>query len=80
VRTVSCRARTPAGSIASIRGATPEAPMTCSNAASAVMAGQGCSQQPHRVCLAARLQPGEQVAEPLADRMADRERHAPADG
>ena len=39
VRTLSCRARTPMGSMASIRGAAPEASMISSNAASGIMAG-----------------------------------------
>ena len=38
VRTVSCRARTPMGRMASIRGATPEASMISSNAASGIIA------------------------------------------
>jgi hypothetical protein len=52
------------GSMASIRAAAPEASMTPSRAASVIMAGAP-PEQAHRPGLAGRLEPGDQVAEPL---------------
>ena len=57
VRTGSCRARTPMGSMASIRGGMPEASMTCSNTASGIM-----SAGPLRA--AGRPRPGQQASSP----------------
>ena len=63
-RTLSCRGRTPMGSMASIRGATPEASMIPSNTATGIMAGgpprAAAPRRPRRP-----LQAGDQVAEPL---------------
>ena len=64
VRTLSCRARTPAGSMASIRGAAPEASMTSSERRQRDHR-RAAPEQPDRLGLAGRLQPGDQVAEPL---------------
>ena len=65
VRTLSCRGRTPIGRAASIRGATPEASMTASNALAGIMAARCRPEQPYRVGFGGGLQPGDQVAEPL---------------
>ena len=55
---------TPIGSMASIRGATPETSMTASSAASGIMAA-GPPRQPDCGGFGGGFQPGDQVAEPL---------------
>ena len=64
VRTRSCRGRTPIGSMRLDRGAAPEASMISSRRHSGIRLA-GRPEQQDRGGLAGRVQPGDQVAEPL---------------